>query len=71
MRDTLDALSQVVSTLREQTAASEMAYPHARSIQRPGPSGYVLPPIKKTVELIRIAKSEFPDPRAPWCHCGW
>lgn len=70
MRDTLDALSQVVSTLREQTAAGEMAYPHARSIQRLGPSGYELPPIKKAVELIRIAKGEYPGPLAPWCHCG-
>lgn len=58
MRVSLDALSHVVSTLREQTAASEMAYPHARPNQRPGPSGYELPPIKKTVELIRIARSE-------------
>lgn len=64
MRDTLDSLSQVVSTLREQTAASEMAYPHARSIQRLGPSGYELPPIKKAVELIRISKGECLDPRA-------
>ncbi|WYZ33787.1 hypothetical protein EsH8_I_000063 [Colletotrichum jinshuiense] len=58
MRDTLDALSSVVATLREQTVASEMAYPHARPIQRPGPSGYGLPPIQKSVELIRIAKNQ-------------
>ncbi|GJC86416.1 putative transcriptional regulatory protein C11D3.07c [Colletotrichum liriopes] len=57
MRDTLDALSSVVATLREQTVAKEMAYPHARPIQRPGPSGYGLPPIQKVVDLIRIAKS--------------
>ncbi|OHW96910.1 fungal specific transcription factor domain-containing protein [Colletotrichum incanum] len=58
MRDTLDALSSVVATLREQTVANEMAYPHARPIQRPGPSGYGLPPIQKAVELIRIAKNQ-------------
>ncbi|GKT42758.1 uncharacterized protein ColSpa_02939 [Colletotrichum spaethianum] len=57
MRDTLDALSSVVATLREQTVANEMAYPHARPIQRPGPSGYGLPPIQKAVEMIRIAKT--------------
>lgn len=62
MRDTLDALSNVVATLREQTVANEMAYPHARPIQRSGPSGYELPPIQKAVELIRIAKSEPFDP---------
>ncbi|WQF79089.1 hypothetical protein CDEST_04103 [Colletotrichum destructivum] len=58
MRDTLDALSSVVATLREQTVANEMAYPHARPIQRPGLSGYGLPPIQKAVELIRIAKNQ-------------
>lgn len=58
MRDTLDTLSHVVSTLREQTIASEMTYPHARSTQRPGLSGYELPPMKKTVELIQLARSE-------------
>lgn len=59
IRDTLDALSHVVTTLREQTVASEMAYPHARPNPRPGPSraGHELPPIKKAVELIGIAKS--------------
>lgn len=62
MRETLGALSNVVASLREQTVANEMAYPHARPIQRPGPSGYELPPIQKTVELIRIAKSERFDP---------
>ncbi|ENH64121.1 Putative transcriptional regulatory protein C11D3.07c [Fusarium oxysporum f. sp. cubense race 1] len=58
MRNTLDALSHVVGTLREQTFANEMAYPHSRPSQRPRPSGYELPPIEKAVELIRIAKSQ-------------
>jgi hypothetical protein len=64
MRNTLDALSHVVGTLREQTFANEMAYPHSRPSQRPRPSGYELPPIEKAVELIRIAKSRCHDPFA-------
>ncbi|KAI0882423.1 uncharacterized protein GGS22DRAFT_43903 [Annulohypoxylon maeteangense] len=58
MTDTLDALSHVVGSLREQTVANEMTYPHARSVQRRRPSGYELPPIEKAVELIRIARSQ-------------
>lgn len=58
MRGNLDALSHIVSSMREQTVASEMAYPHARPNQRPGPTGRELPPIKKTVELIRLATSQ-------------
>lgn len=61
----LDALYRAVATIRKQTAASEMAYPHARPNQRPGPSGHELPPIRKTVELIRAANSEFLSPRTP------
>lgn len=64
IRGSLDALYRVVSTIREQTAASEMAYPHARPNQRSGPSRHELPPIKKTVELIRAANSECLGPRA-------
>ena len=70
MRNTLDALSNVVATLREQTVANEMAYPHARPIQRPGPSGYELPPIQKAVELIRIAKSELFHPHVSRSPCN-
>lgn len=61
----LDALSHVVSSLREQTAASEMTYPHARPSQRSVPPGHELPPIKKTVDLIRIAKSQCLLSRTP------
>ncbi|KAK7425531.1 hypothetical protein QQZ08_007972 [Neonectria magnoliae] len=57
MRETLDALSSIVTALRQRTTASEMAYPHARPMQRPPLSGCELPPIEKAVALIRSAKS--------------
>lgn len=57
MSDSLGALSHVVATLREQTVANEMAYPHARASQRQSLSGCDLPPIQKAVDLIRTAKS--------------
>lgn len=68
MKDTLDTLSHVVATLREQTVANEMKYPHARPTQRPRPSGYELPPIQKAVELIRIANSKCRGHCDPSCY---
>ncbi|KAH7142024.1 fungal-specific transcription factor domain-containing protein [Dactylonectria macrodidyma] len=58
MRETLDALSNIATALKQQTAASEMAFPHTRPIQRPRLSGFVLPPIQKAVALILTAKSQ-------------
>lgn len=70
IRDTLDALSHVVISLREQTVASAMSYPHARPNLRLGPShaGHELPPIKKAVKLIGMAKSKQLNLKALWCY---
>jgi hypothetical protein len=57
MSDTLGTLSNVVASLREQVVVNEMTYPHARPMQRPSLVGSELPPIQKSAELIRIAKS--------------
>ncbi|KAH7155990.1 fungal-specific transcription factor domain-containing protein [Dactylonectria macrodidyma] len=58
IRETLDALSQVVSASKRQLDEFEMAYPRARSVPHPRPQRYELPPIHKVVPLIRLAKSQ-------------
>ncbi|KAM5375809.1 hypothetical protein ACJZ2D_005865 [Fusarium nematophilum] len=56
MQETLEALSQVVDALKQQTVANEMAYPHARPVQRPAIGGRELPPFQKALAVIRLAK---------------
>lgn len=68
IRETLDALSRIVSALKQQAIVSEMTYPHAASMQRPHPSQRILPPIQKAVALIRIANSECLSSRSALDH---
>lgn len=58
IRETLDALSRVVSASKKQLDEFEMAYPRATSVPRPQPQRCELPPIDKVVPLIRLAKSQ-------------
>ncbi|GKU01982.1 hypothetical protein FLAG1_03094 [Fusarium langsethiae] len=53
LRETLDSLHHIVSSLKQQTAATEMSYPYARPIPRPTLKNSDLPPIQTAVALIR------------------
>ncbi|KAH6952454.1 fungal-specific transcription factor domain-containing protein [Ilyonectria sp. MPI-CAGE-AT-0026] len=68
MLETVDALSNIATALTQQTAASEMAYPHTRSIQRTHLSGCELPPIQKVVALIHTAKSQRMSEGTAWIY---
>ncbi|KAJ0280815.1 hypothetical protein Brms1b_007565 [Colletotrichum noveboracense] len=54
--ETLEALSQIVTALKQQPVAGEMTYPHAKPVQRQRIQGLELPPIQKAVNTIRVAK---------------
>ncbi|RGP59628.1 hypothetical protein FLONG3_11144 [Fusarium longipes] len=53
LRETLDSLHHIVSSLKQQTAAAEMFYPYARPVPRPNFKNNDLPPIQTAVALIR------------------
>lgn len=62
MRETLDSLHHIVSALKQQPPASELSYTSANQVPRPTLPGIQLPPIQKTVPIIRRSKSEFIHP---------
>ncbi|KAL6405649.1 hypothetical protein AUP68_11029, partial [Ilyonectria robusta] len=57
MNQSLEALQHIVDGFKQKTAATEMHYSKARHIQRPTLPDIKLPPIEKTVSLIRRCKS--------------
>ncbi|KAJ4024118.1 hypothetical protein NW766_000350 [Fusarium irregulare] len=57
LRETLDSLHHIVNSLKQQTAATEMSYPYARSVPRPTFKND-LPPIQTAVALIRECETE-------------
>lgn len=59
MNQSLEVLQHIVDGFKQKTAATEMYYPKARHIQRPTLPDIKLPPIEKTVSLIRRCKSMF------------
>ncbi|KAL3446140.1 hypothetical protein BJX65DRAFT_296580 [Aspergillus insuetus] len=54
--DTLDELSSILT--QGDGAGDELAYPHARPIQRASLPEYEMPPLKKAIALIRMAKAK-------------
>ncbi|KAH6955203.1 fungal-specific transcription factor domain-containing protein [Fusarium avenaceum] len=58
LRETLDSLHHIVSSLKQQTAATEMSYPYARLVPRPTLKNHELPPIQTAVSIIRECESE-------------
>ncbi|KAG8669090.1 hypothetical protein FPOAC1_008478 [Fusarium poae] len=58
LRETLDSLHHIVSSLKQQTAATEMSYPYARPVPRPPFKNNDLPPIQTAVALIRECETE-------------
>ncbi|CAI7669817.1 unnamed protein product [Penicillium manginii] len=63
--NTLDELSSILT--QGDGAVDELAYPHARPIQRVNLPGYEMPPLKKAIALIRMAKGT-PPPSPPFWH---
>lgn len=62
MRQTLDALAHIVTTLKKQTASNDIINSHLTPAPRLRPHRFELPPIEKAVALIRLAKCKY---RAP------
>ncbi|KAM0239183.1 hypothetical protein ACHAPO_003154 [Fusarium lateritium] len=58
LRETLDSLHHIVSSLKQQTAAMEMSFPYARPVPRPPFKTNGLPPIQTAVALIRECETE-------------
>ncbi|CAH0055475.1 unnamed protein product [Clonostachys solani] len=54
--EALDELSCIL--IQQDATTDEVAYPHSRPIQRPNLPGCEMPPIKKAIALIRIAKTQ-------------
>ncbi|KAM0231071.1 hypothetical protein ACHAP5_011196 [Fusarium lateritium] len=52
--DTIDELSSIL--IDEAVVGDELAYPHARPIKGASPPEYEMPPFKKAIALIRLAK---------------
>ncbi|KAH7165838.1 hypothetical protein EDB81DRAFT_780508 [Dactylonectria macrodidyma] len=65
MRETLDSLHHIVNALKQQPAASELSYTMANPVPRPTLPGIKLPPIQKTVNVIRQSKNKPSD------LCNW
>lgn len=56
LRETLDSLSHIVSSLKEQPVSNEMAFPNAVVHHRQRHASSDLPPLQQAVNLIRAAK---------------
>ncbi|KAK3301852.1 uncharacterized protein B0T15DRAFT_442060 [Chaetomium strumarium] len=57
MRERIDALRQMIEAMKKQPAAREMSYPHARPVRPAALDGCELPPIQKTLEVLKLAKT--------------
>ena len=58
MHERVEALRHMVEAMRKQPADHEMTYPHAKPIRPAAPPGCDLPPIEKTLEVLKLAKCE-------------
>ncbi|KAK4120198.1 hypothetical protein N657DRAFT_693139 [Parathielavia appendiculata] len=57
MKEKIEALRHMVEVMKKQPAAHEMTYPHARPVRPAAFEGCDLPPIEKTVQVLKLAKS--------------
>ncbi|KAK4149351.1 hypothetical protein C8A00DRAFT_18942, partial [Chaetomidium leptoderma] len=57
MRERIEALRHMVEAMKTQPAAHEMTYPHAKPIPPATLKGCDLPPIDKTLDILKLAKS--------------
>ncbi|KAK4164052.1 putative transcriptional regulatory protein [Cladorrhinum sp. PSN259] len=58
MREGLDALHVIVESMKHQPAAHEMTYPHAPPVKASTLEGCELPPIEKTAQVLKLARSK-------------
>ncbi|KAL2261569.1 hypothetical protein VTK26DRAFT_3876 [Humicola hyalothermophila] len=58
IRDRLDTLGRILEAMKRQPAAHEMTYPHARPVPPPAIPSCEMPPIEKTLQVLKLAKSE-------------
>jgi hypothetical protein len=56
MHERVEALRHMVEAMKKQPADHEMTYPHAKLIRPAAPQGCDLPPIEKTLEVLKLAK---------------
>jgi hypothetical protein len=56
MHERAEALRHMVEAMKKQPADHEMTYPHAKLIRPAAPPGCDLPPIEKTLEVLKLAK---------------
>jgi anti-sigma factor ChrR (cupin superfamily) len=61
MRERIEALRDMVESMKKQPAAHEMTYPHAKPIRPPALEGCELPPIDKTLQVLKLVKCRRPS----------
>ncbi|KAK4096574.1 hypothetical protein N658DRAFT_519135 [Parathielavia hyrcaniae] len=57
MKERIEALRHMVEVMKKQPAAHEMTYPHAKPVRHVAPEGCELPPVDKTLQIMKLAKS--------------
>ncbi|KAL2272077.1 hypothetical protein VTJ83DRAFT_1448 [Remersonia thermophila] len=57
MHQRIEALSSMVESLKQQPVAQEMTYPRAKPVPQSVPFGCELPPIAKTLEVLKLSKA--------------
>ncbi len=60
MREGVDALRHMVDAMKRQPAADEMRYPHAKPVRLVAVEGCELPPIDRTLHVLKLAKCVTP-----------
>ncbi|GAB1321099.1 Zn(2)-C6 fungal-type domain-containing protein [Madurella fahalii] len=58
MRERIEALHHVVEAMKKQPASHEMTYPHAKPVKPTPLQGCSLPPIERTLEILKLSKSQ-------------
>jgi hypothetical protein len=58
MDQRVEALSRVVESMRSQPASQEMTYPNAKHVASASLMGCELPPIEKTLEVLKFCKGD-------------
>ena len=66
MQERLDDLVHVVEAMQKQPASQEMTYPNAKPIKPVSLDGCELPPIDKTLQVLRLTQRKPPVPISLW-----
>lgn len=65
MHERIEALRHMVEAMKKQPAADEMTYPHAKPTRPATLEGCDLPPIEKTLQVLKLAKCRSHPLRGP------